>query len=232
VYEHRKDARKHEVEYNLDLLREVGCPPAGRVGRESFPIHISEAARNRVVAMLRESGVRMERRRIIIHPGSGGSAREWPLENFGRLGALLTEDEENEILVTGTESERARVDAVLHALAGRGKGFAGKTGVQELTALIESASLVIAHSTGPLHIAVACGTPVLGLYPQLTPMSPRRWGPYVGRNRVLVPDKPADCTDCAGGSFCPCMASISIGEAFEAAQALLSAAAVSTGSGS
>jgi len=89
--------------------------------------------------------------------------------------------------------------------------------------LIRSARLFVSNSTGPLHIAVAVGTPVLAFYSQITPMSAARWGPYTGKKAVLVPDKPTDCRECSGkrGEPCVCMASISVQQAYTAASVLL-----------
>ncbi|MGH7442656.1 MAG: glycosyltransferase family 9 protein, partial [bacterium] len=44
-----------------------------------------------------------------------------------------------------------------------------------------------AGSTGPLHLAAAQETPVLGLYPPLRAMSALRWGPLGSRRAVLSP---------------------------------------------
>ncbi len=223
VYEHRKDALRHEAEYNLNLLAPIGCDPSGVKGELDFPIVIPGAAVERVRALLEQLGI--GGRFVVIHPGSGGSAREWPLENFGRLGARLAVEKQCTVVVTGSAEERSLVDSLASMIGADARPVAGRLTLKELAALIRSASLFISHSTGPLHIAAAVGTPLVGLYPQITAMSPRRWGPYTNRARVLVPDKPDDCTECSGRTQkpCACMASISVDEAFRSACAMLDA---------
>jgi heptosyltransferase-3 len=223
VYEHRKDALRHEAEYNLNLLSPLGCDSSGIHGELDFPIMIPVAAVERVRALLEQLGV--GGRIVVMHPGSGGSAREWPLENFGRLGARLALERQCAVVVTGSVEEESLVRSLASMIGDDAKPLAGKLTLKELAALIRSASLFISHSTGPLHIAAAVGTPIVGLYPQITAMGPRRWGPYTRKARVLVPDKPNDCTECSGGTRkpCACMATISVDEVFRSACAMLDA---------
>ena len=85
---------------------------------------------------------------------------------------------------------------------------------------LRQAAVFVANSTGPIHIAAAVGTPVVGLYPQLTALSTRRWGPYTERKTVFSPvDKPEDCRVCLfeKGEPCACMASIGVDAVFDAA---------------
>ncbi len=226
VYEHRKNARRHELEYNIQLLARIGCSVPAKLERPDYAIAIPLEARHKILEMKQSYGVGLERPLVVIHPGSGGSAREWPLESFARLAENLQSRNSVDIIITGTREEDARARQMISQAGGRAVSFAGLLGLKELAALIQSASLFVSNSTGPLHLAVAVGTPVLGLYPQITAMSPQRWGPYGGTSRVLVPDKPVDCRECAAslGQSCACMASISVEEAFESACALLAQA--------
>lgn len=51
----------------------------------------------------------------------------------------------------------------------------GKTSLKQLLAVLKSAKMVLAPDTGPLHMAVTVGTPVIGLYVH---SNPKRTGPY------------------------------------------------------
>lgn len=225
VYTHRKTAERHEAEYNLDLLSPLGCAPPSRRAIE-VPLHIPPEARARASSLLEQSGV--SGGFVVIHPGSGGSAREWPLENFSRLACRVIEEMNLAVVVTGTGRESSMGEEIVRATSGRAANLSGKLDVRELAALLEKASLLVANSTGPLHLCVAVGTPVLGLYPQIPVMGPRRWGPYTDNARVLVPEKPTTCDTCAGkkGIPCSCMASITVDAACMAARDLLDASAL------
>jgi ADP-heptose:LPS heptosyltransferase len=91
-----------------------------------------------------------------------------------------------------------------------------------LGAIIRSSKLFVSNSTGPLHLAVAMGTPVVGIFPQHVPMSAKRWGPYTDKKSVLVPDTPLDCNVCVENkTACNCMATISVEKVFHSANSLL-----------
>jgi len=221
VYTHRKTAERHEVEYNMELLAPLDC--AGAAAKPlDVPIDIPPAAHQSVRALLANAGLKGGY--AVMHPGSGGSALEWPPGNFGILARRIADGMNLSIVVTGTVRESALADGIARAVPGRSVSLAGKLSVKELAALLKGAALLVANSTGPLHVAVAVGTPVIGLYPQIPVMGPRRWGPYTDCARVLVPAKPQDCVECAGktGAACACMTSITVDTAYAAAADLLS----------
>ncbi|MBM2841553.1 MAG: ADP-heptose:LPS heptosyltransferase, partial [Bacteroidetes bacterium] len=86
VFEHRKDAKRHELEYNLNLLKELDCPIDGE---PEFAITIPAEVEAKVEGLLSQLQIDRERELVIIHPGSGGSAREWPAGYFGMLAEKL-----------------------------------------------------------------------------------------------------------------------------------------------
>lgn len=221
VYEHRKDAKRHEAEYNLNLLAPLGCAIPGRESGVDFGIEVPADAGAVVARTLRESGIDPAKGYIVVHPGSGGSAREWPMERFAELVHLLAGEGHGQIVLSGSAGERPKTEELRRLTGDLAVSMAGRFSIKELAALLKGAELCVAHSTGPLHLAVAVGTPVVGLYPQSTAMSSRRWGPYTTRSRVLTPDRPADCTDCTDGRPCACMASIPAAAVAHAARGLL-----------
>jgi heptosyltransferase III len=223
IFEHRKDAKKHELEYNLELLKALGCSLPQVPIRPQFDIHIPSGAEERIRSLRRDLALVAQDMLVTLHPGSGGSARQWPVESFKQLASMLTSVPEIRVCVTGTSQEARIADEIRRVAPGRILSLAGQLSLMELAALLRGSDLVVANSTGPLHLAVAVGTPVVGLYSQIVPMSPRRWGPYTDMKRVHVPDKPTDCRECAGGrdEACACMASISAIDVYRSCLSLL-----------
>ena len=131
---------------------------------------------------------------------------------------MLAEHERLRVIVTGTDRERELVETVASIAGERVTTLSGTLSLKQLAALAKRASLFVANSTGPLHIAATVGTPVVGLYPQITALSAARWGPYTSRKSILSPkDKPADCRKCLGGTMpCECMSSISVEAVYQA----------------
>lgn len=219
VYEHRKDARRHEVEYNLNLLGALGCEVPR--GTPQFPLVLPDGIGDRVREILREAGIDPDADLVLVHPGSGGSAREWSAENFGLLAARIAEDPAVRVAVTGTAPEAEKVGRVVRASGGRAVSLAGRLSLAELAGLIRHSRVFVANSTGPVHVAAAVGTPVVGLYPWQTPMSAGRWGPYTEKKAVFTPQEPQDCTACDGRSPCACMQTITVDTVHRAAASFL-----------
>jgi heptosyltransferase-2 len=211
IFEHRKYAQKHEVEYNLNLIREIGV----EVNEVKFDIFIPQSAFERINQILEINEI-TPGNYIIVHPGSKGSARDLKPERFKELVKKLSE-EGFKVILTGSESEKELVRYV----AGNEKNvydFSGLLNLKELSALIKLASVFVSNSTGPIHIASAVGTPVVGFYPPIKVMSPRRWGPYTENKTIFVPNVPFECKKCIGErcKFFDCMDRINIDDVLRA----------------
>ncbi|HEY2094109.1 MAG TPA: glycosyltransferase family 9 protein [Thermoanaerobaculia bacterium] len=108
---------------------------------------------------------------VILLPGAGRPEKIWPAERFRALAQRLGD---RALVVWGPgEEERAR------AIGAR---MTPKTSLRELAKLLKTASLVIGGDTGPLHLADALGTKVIGLH---GPTNPRRNGPYSQLHRCI-----------------------------------------------
>lgn len=115
---------------------------------------------------------------LAVNPGVSKPEREWPVERMieaiqaaqKRWGAFI-------VLTGGPgERERATGDTIMQAVTGNITNFIGQTAPKQLAAVLAQANCLLAPDTGPVHIACAMGTPVVGLYavapPQLS-------GPYL-----------------------------------------------------
>ena len=218
VFEHRKTVAKHEAEYNLSLLSALGCKvtaPHIELVLTAEDVQTAEEVRRRL--QIPETD-----RVVILHPGSGGSARDWKPEQFSALAVLLAA-KGLRVIVTGSEAERTLVETVAKESNGSAIPFISSLRLREFAAFMKTAKLFVANSTGPLHLAASVGTPVIGFYPPLKVMSPKRWGPLTEKKIIFVPD-PAKCPRCRGGE-CEgntCMEQITPEQAAEAAEKLLS----------
>lgn len=191
----RKKNLKHEFEYNLDFLRFF------RRGKTvTFPnVYLREKEINHAKRILKQAGV--GENFIVIHPGSGGSAERWPLENFIKLYRLL-EEKGQVLVVSGSEAEGDIIDKTSKTLDIPLRRITGETDLRTLAAVLSLARVVVANSTGPLHLAVAVHTTGIGLYPSRKAMSPLRWGPLGKTDRVIQPTG-VKC-ECPHGQ-CKCM---------------------------
>jgi ADP-heptose:LPS heptosyltransferase len=114
----------------------------------------------------------------IVHPGAKSASRRWPANRFGVVAGALAHAG-HRVVVTGSAGERAAATAVArHAGLAPDRVLAGRTGLDELAALVAGARLLVSGDTGIAHLATAYRIPSVVLF---GPVPPRRWGPPAGR---------------------------------------------------
>jgi heptosyltransferase III len=215
VFEHRKNSGEHEVDLNLGLARAVGA----HLDPVTFHLTIPLQAHQRVQRLLMQQGLSDQQPYLVLHPGSGGSALNWPPEYYAQLAAQVQQQQHLPVLVTGSAAEQELIDLVVTKAPQPLIRLDNQLTLIELAALLQRSRLVISNSTGPLHLAVALGTAVIGLYCPIAACSPKRWGPYGREDSVLVPEVPY-CERCAreGCRYLNCMELISVEQVFSLAK--------------
>jgi heptosyltransferase-2 len=125
---------------------------------------IAESARAEAAQALREAGVPPAARLVGFHPGARWPTRRWDSGNHAALARrMVASDARMFVLVTGAEGEEELVQAVVDGLPqGRALGLVGWP-IGRLVAAQALCSAFVCGDTGPLHTAVAAGTPTLGL---------------------------------------------------------------------
>jgi lipopolysaccharide heptosyltransferase I len=167
---------RHVIDKNLALARaavapfkdadEVAFAPAAY----EFPIAVSadderfaERAANRRAA-----------RFAILNPGGGWPTKLWSAARFGELADQLYEQHGLTSYVTFGPGEESLAQSVTsHARSGAAEVIAST--LKQFVALARRAALFVGGDTGPLHLAAAAGTPIVGIY---GPTSPERNGPF------------------------------------------------------
>jgi ADP-heptose:LPS heptosyltransferase len=219
VFEHRKYAEKHELEYNTGLLEELGIKENVSPHSVNFHLRVSDEEKHTINNVFEENKIDTKNKLVIIHPGSGGSSVDLPIERMIELTHKLSEIEDLNIIITGSDSEidlcRSFVinDSVV--------SFAGKFNLSQLKTLISFADLFISNSTGPIHIAAALDKHVIGFYPKILSCSVKRWGPYTEKRTIFFPT--IDCSNCSRKQCekLDCMNSIDIGRVFDECKRVL-----------
>jgi lipopolysaccharide heptosyltransferase II len=192
IFEHRKYAEKHELEFNVNLLKIFGIEESISFENVEFNIRINEGELEAVRNVTYNLGVDPEKKIIIIHPGSGGSAIDLPVEKFSQLVSNLNSLNNINLIVSGSKSEYNICESVV----GNSKAInlAGKFKLSEMICLISLCDVFISNSTGPIHIAAALGKKTVGFYPKILACSPTRWGPYTKNKVIFSPE--IECNDC------------------------------------
>lgn len=183
-YEHRKYGNKHELEYNFNLLKELNLNIDYNI---SYPIAIMEKDKSRVDSLveLSEKNIKL----ITVHPGSGGSALDLPLDKMKELLIEINKIKNVKICLTGLEKEAEHINQLNSSIDNKALCFINKLNLRELAYLIQKSKIFISNSTGPIHLAANVGTYIIGFYPPVKAMSVERWGPYTSKKFIFIPDK-------------------------------------------
>lgn len=179
----RKESDLHESQLNLKMLEVIGVkkdwPLAEEISLYGTKIpYVS----NKVHQLLSSGGAH-----IILHPKSHGSALEWGVSHFAELASRL-DREDVTVFITGTAKERAEITAGGDPIPWKQKNvvdLCGELSLTELTELIGASDVLVAASTGPLHLAAAMGIGAIGLYSPKRPIHPTRWAPLGLKARTL-----------------------------------------------
>lgn len=150
---------------------------------------------------------RPERLRVLLHPGSNGNGRQWPLPHFAELARLLRE-RGHAVAITGAAAERALLAPLLATLPAGVEDRVGRHSLAELIELIGQADCLVAAGTGPLHVAGACGTHAVGVFPPRAPIGALRWKPIGPRVTTLQTVRTPHCRRACSNLECACMAAV------------------------
>lgn len=170
-----------EVESLLDIVRQFGIQCAS----PDFSLPVTD--NDRVVAqnLLEEKWhTKKPLLLIAISPGCKRETNRWPIDRFADLAFDLHTRYEAGIIVVGGGGDRALAAAIGAKIPEQ--YFLDATGrctLLESAALIAQTSLLIANSTGTIHLGAAVGTPSLGFYSVRDVLG--RWFPYGRKHRVL-----------------------------------------------
>jgi len=205
-----RDKNRHAVDENLDVIRFLGLP----VLPVAFPVEFAPRV------------VDGPGPRVALVPVSRWANKNWPLANFVETVKALQSEFGASLYLFGSQADR-EICETIHAdlLEGPGRrdvvNLAGQTDLVEMGSWFRQMDLVIANDSGPLHMAVALGIPVVTMF---GPTDPRRTGPYGGGAGVCTTDvacRPCFAKVCRLTSV-ECMNRISVKQVMDAARKVLS----------
>jgi ADP-heptose:LPS heptosyltransferase len=184
VKDHRKISEYHEAEYNVRMLNSI-TGINHKVELEKPYINPEDIDFISTKYLKLYAGKKI----IIVHPGSGGSSKDLPVEKMNELiDKLNNNNNEFQIILTGIQSENEQCEYILSKNKNI-KNLCGKINLEQMIALISLCNLFIANSTGVLHIAAALDKQVLGFYPNTPHIGPKRWRPYTNKSIISTPPK-------------------------------------------
>jgi len=157
----------HIADQNGELTLRAGA----RRGVADFSLQVPEAAEASVREYLRERSID---RYVVLSPGGGWRSKCWPAERFGVLCERIFRVLGLRCVVNGGPGEED-LAAKLCAAAGEARPSVYQGDLNQLMALLKNSCCIVGGDTGPLHLAIALGTPAVALF---GPTDPARNGPY------------------------------------------------------
>ena len=174
---------RHEVEYNLELVRLLGVPAAS-VPPVRLPIAPADAAA--LLDLLAARGVGASDVVVAAHPWTSNPKKQWPLDRFAEVIRRLQRLPNVVVVLVGGPEEQAGAGPLLGMVAGRAVNLVGRLSLRGLAACLSRARVLVSNDSGPVHVAAAVGTPTVVLFGTIDPAAgPRRWGPWGDGHTVL-----------------------------------------------
>lgn len=220
LYRLPMNARRHQVELNLDALRRIGIQPAPEDRRVTFvPGAEAEA---RIERLLAAEGL-AARGFIHMHPASRWRFKCWPAEQSAALADRLAGAGHRVVLTAAPEpQERALVDEIVARAAAKPLNLAGQLDLKELGALTSRARLFVGVDSMPMHLAGAMGTPSVALF---GPSGELEWGPWRVPHRVVAsrehPCRPCGNDGCGGGKVSECLTTLALEQVYAAVEEMM-----------
>ena len=193
----------------LYWAKALGAPMPGQA-KLTVPINDEDrAAADRFLCEHNAADARL----IGINPGCSALNRKWSAANFAQAAQLLADDyPDAKFVLLGGPQDRDDTAHIARPLpTERTLNAAGQLSLRATAALIQRCDMMLTNDTGPMHIAVAVGTPVVAV---CGPISAARRLPlhYAGNRNIgveanrqcLPPHRP----QCGKGRECACLASV------------------------
>ena len=110
----------------------------------------------------------------MLNPGAAWPNKRWPPDRFGAVAQWLRRERGLRSVVTWGPGDETMAAAVVDGSDGAAE-LAPPTSIADLIAIVGEASLMVSGDTGPVHLAAAVGTPIVGIY---GPTDAARNGPW------------------------------------------------------
>ncbi len=169
---------EHTVDAGLRAARALvaACRGEAREGPAAGPGPGQPLPRVVLTPAEREAGTRLlggSGAAVVLHPGAGNPAKRLGLDVLRELARRLPGETGSALRVVAGPGDQA-LAAELAAAAGPGAATVAPLDLRALAGALASARLVVAHDSGPAHLAAAVGAPVVAVF---GPTDPVRWGP-------------------------------------------------------
>ncbi len=222
---------QHEVAHNLNVIRFLG----GNIRERHLELWTTPEDESFVETFLQSQRWRRNAPLIGLGIGAGDPKRIWPLEKYIEVARWLHEQYHAEVLVVGTADEQSRGHHLAEQCGEWVINAIGRSDLRQTGALLKWCALFIGNDSGPMHMAVAAGIPVVEISAHPGDgapdhyNSPVRFGPWQVPQRILQPESTLDpCIDACNAATPHCIRLITVQQVQEAVRSLMTAGTYSS----
>jgi len=169
----------HKVDWFLRVVEAAGIRPDGR----HYDAGLLPEDERAADALVREFGLGSPDRMVALHAGANWLLKRWPSRRFAELADALSERYGAHVLFIGGEGDLPLIESILRRTRSRPLVAAGRTTFRQMGALLKRTRLLISNDSGPLHMGMAVGVPVVALF---GPTDPKLTGPVNGAKAVTL----------------------------------------------
>jgi heptosyltransferase III len=193
-----KDHCEHLVDFYIEqFLNQSGLSVPARSAQTGGPfIRATEADMDAGRDMLRETGIDLDSRLIVIQPGSGGSGKCWCLDNFLAIAeTLVSKGIEVLFLLGPAELDRFGDTTIADTIGGVAK-ILRDLSLAQVLAVLSFADGFIGNDSGITHLAAALGITTLAVFGPTNPAVYKPLGPAVtvfSSSSEAFTQKPSTC---------------------------------------
>ncbi len=190
IEDRKSSGQKHEVEYNLDLVRRIRIDTQDK----SLFISVDKEDEQFIDSLLNGLGIINTDLLVTLHPWTSDPVKQWPVENFLQLASRLSRELPYKVIIIGGKDQisqsvkfcQENPDII---------NLTAKLTLGQSAALLKKCRLLISNDSGPVHLACAVGTLVIALFRNDIPAkSAKRWGPWGEGHIVIEKSNLADIT--------------------------------------
>ncbi len=150
--------RAHVIRRNLALAKEaLGSESSGE--QITFPVFTADEHTHEAEAIARRVGPNF----AILNPAGGWVTKLWHAQKYGRLADMIWDEFGLESIVVTGPTEAALASEVLRA-SRSGKMITAEPSLKGLYELAKRARVYVGGDTGPTHLAIAAGAPIVGMF--------------------------------------------------------------------
>jgi heptosyltransferase-2 len=213
----------HEVEYNMSLLPATDQPESG----PRLEVWVTDEDRAWAEQALGKGPADRNPRWIAVAPGAASAHKQWPAEAFALLSKRLIVEQDSSVVILGASADRTAGKVIGMVGGDRVLDLTGRTTLRQAAAILGRCDLLVSNDSAPVHMAAACGTPVVVLSCQKDGADPAgtdssaRFRPWNVKHLVLHPTNMLPpCLVTCNARESHCIRTISVEKVLEAAAVL------------